>query len=348
MVESVSTDYDSPWKEALDIYFRDFLRLLAPWLYERIDWSHDPVFLDKELQAIAQHGRRGRLYADKLVQVVGTHQQPFGILIHVEVQGGRMTPRRLAAFGRRMYRYAWRIEERYLRGAAGERSHVGSRGTGSRSLDGAASGAASNDAQELMGLVSLGVLTASTSSDTHLTYTWGGALANSGHFRFRVVHLAAWLDRWEALEEAAKENPFAVGIMAQLQAQVTRKQGRQRLVSKTSIVRLLYHYRYGKRDVFQLLRIIDWMMALPAELEPAFGHAMIAMEKEKKMAFVTSFERLGEQRGQAALLQSQLNRKFGPLPDALRQRVQAATPTQLEAWSLNILDAQTVEEVFVD
>ena len=91
-----------------------------------------------------------------------------------------------------------------------------------------------------------------------------------------------------------------------------------------------------------------WRWETMAGVEPAFGQAMIAMEKEKKMAFVTSFERLGEQRGQAALLQSLLVRKFGPLPDACRQRVQAATPTQLETWSLNVLDAQTLDEVFVE
>ncbi|HEY9279758.1 MAG TPA: DUF4351 domain-containing protein [Eoetvoesiella sp.] len=344
-----ATDYDGPWKEALDYYFEDFLRLLAPWLYAQVDWSHPPVFLDKELQAITRGEGRGRLYADKLVRVVGQSQQAFCVLVHVEVQGGRMNAATLLPFGRRMFRYAWRIEDRYIGGIAGP-----------------------HGAQQPMELVSLAVLTASRGHDTHLTYSWGNLEANSGQFRFRVVHLANWMDHWEALEQEAARNPFAVVVMAQLQAQVTGKNGSQRLVSKTQIVRLLYRYRYSKKEALRLLRIIDWMMALPAALEPAFEQAMIRMEQEHKMAFVTSIERLSEKRGwekgrlegldegklegrvegrvegEASLLQRQLTRKFGPVPEALQQRIQTATLVQLETWSLNILDASSLDEVFAD
>ena len=235
MTKSTS-DYDSPWKEALDVYFQDFLRLVDPWVHAQIDWMHVPVFLDKELQALAWRGQRGRLYADKLVQVVGKHQQPLCILVHVEVQGGRMTPLRQAAFGRRILRYAWRIEERYFRGAARTR-YLG--GAADTHPSGAAVGSSGVPKPE--DLISLGVLTDSAGGDTHLTYSWGRPQANSGWFRFRVVHLAAWLERGEELEREAKVNPFAVVIMAQLQAQATRKQSQQRLASKTHIVGLLHH-----------------------------------------------------------------------------------------------------------
>jgi len=164
------------------------------------------------------------------------------------------------------------------------------------------------------------------------------------------------------LEEQAARNPFAAIVMAQLQAQATSKSGPQRLVSKTRIIQLLYQYRYSKQDVLALFRIIDWMMALPAELEPAFEQAIITIEQEHKMAFVTSIERLGEKRGwekgrkegwqegrnegQITLLQRLLTRKFGPLPESVQQCIQGATPAQIETWSLNVLDAQTLEEVF--
>jgi len=335
MATPPAADYDSPWKEALVPYFQDFLRLLAPWLHERIDWSHPPVFLDKELQAITRGERHGRLYADKLVRVVSKNQRPFYILVHIEIQGERMGKARLAAFGRRMFRYAWRIEDHYSGGMAGP-----------------------DGAQEQVELVSLAVLTASRGGGTHLNYSWGRLDANSGQFRFRVVHLASWLGRWQTLEEQAARNPFAAIVMAQLQAQATSKSGPQRLVSKTRIIQLLYQYRYSRQDVLALFRIIDWMMALPAELEPAFEQAIITIEQEHKMAFVTSIERLGEKRGwekgrkegrnegQITLLQRLLTRKFGPLPESVQQCIQGATPAQIETWSLNILDAQTLEGVF--
>lgn len=46
-------DYDGAWKNALDAYFPDFLALLWPTLHAQIDWTHKPVFLDKELQRLA-------------------------------------------------------------------------------------------------------------------------------------------------------------------------------------------------------------------------------------------------------------------------------------------------------
>ena len=67
--------------------------------------------------------------------------------------------------------------------------------------------------------------------------------------------------------------------MAQLQAQQTRQSGQQRLASKTRIVRLMYQYGYGREHVLRLFRLIDWMMALSPELEPAFEQAMAEHER---------------------------------------------------------------------
>lgn len=78
------------------------------------------------------------------------------------------------------------------------------------------------------------------------------------------------------------------------------------------------------------------------------------------MAFVTSYERLarqegretgkieGRQQGAAITLQSQLTRKFGTLPDYIEHRIQTATSAQLGTWSLNILDAEALDEVFAE
>ncbi|MCQ9616141.1 DUF4351 domain-containing protein [Paenalcaligenes niemegkensis] len=55
----------------------------------------------------------------------------------------------------------------------------------------------------------------------------------------------------------------------------------------------------------------------------------------------------GKQQGETGLLQRQLIRKFGPLSQDLQHRIQWGTPEQLEPWSLNILDANTLDEVFL-
>ena len=63
------SDYDSPWKEAIDLFFEAFLALFFPEAHADIDWSREYESLDKELQQIAPEAELGRRYVDKLVKV---------------------------------------------------------------------------------------------------------------------------------------------------------------------------------------------------------------------------------------------------------------------------------------
>ena len=45
--QSQPTEYDSPWKEILKAYFKDFLAFFLPKAHDDIDWQRDPEFLDK-------------------------------------------------------------------------------------------------------------------------------------------------------------------------------------------------------------------------------------------------------------------------------------------------------------
>ncbi len=44
----------------------------------------------------------------------------------------------------------------------------------------------------------------------------------------------------------------------------------------------------------------------------------------------------------------QLNKRFGPLSPEAAQRLQAATPEQLELWTDRILDAPSLDAVFAE
>jgi hypothetical protein len=103
-------DFDSPWKESLELYFRAFLALFFPQIHDDIDWSRGFEFLDKELQKIVRQARTSRQYVDKLVKVWRKSGREAWVLIHVEVQAQRDRN-----FARRMYRYNTRISERYNR-----------------------------------------------------------------------------------------------------------------------------------------------------------------------------------------------------------------------------------------
>ena len=59
----MSADYDSPWKEALDVYFEPFLALLFPAVHAQIDWPRGIESLDKEFQQVVREAELGRRYA---------------------------------------------------------------------------------------------------------------------------------------------------------------------------------------------------------------------------------------------------------------------------------------------
>ena len=151
------------------------------------------------------------------------------------------------------------------------------------------------------------------------------------------------------LNRQAAANPFAVVILAQLEANATRADG-QRLLRTTELVRGLYHWGYQRDNVIRLFRIIDAMMALPEALEPAFEDAILQLEEETQMSYVTSIERVRLKReraeGKAELLSSLITRKFGVLPDWAKVRLVAADEATLNRWAGEILDAQCIEDVF--
>ena len=56
----------------------------------------------------------------------------------------------------------------------------------------------------------------------------------------------------------------------------------------------------------------------------------------------------GVQLGEIALLTRQLTKRFGPLSDATRQRLDTATLAQLDTWADRILDADSLDAVFAE
>ncbi|MBI2567593.1 MAG: hypothetical protein HYV63_11225, partial [Candidatus Schekmanbacteria bacterium] len=101
--------------------------------------------------------------------------------------------------------------------------------------------------------------------------------------------------QWIQLE--ANLNPFALVVMAYVGATRTRDQ-KQRLAWKVRLVRMLYERGYNREEVVALFRFIDWLLILPAGLEEQFRDEVEKMEKGEKMAYVTSIERLGIEKGE--------------------------------------------------
>ncbi len=308
-------DYDSPWKEALEHYFPEFLALLFAEIHAEVDWTRGYEFLDKELQQVVRDAELGRRFADKLVKVCTRDGKETWVLVHVEVQGQAER-----GFDERMYVYNYRLFDRYR-----------------------------------VDVVSLAVL-ADASPGFHAgdyrRVRWGCEV----RFRFPAVKLLELGRDWEALESST--NPFALVVMAQLKAHQSRD-GAARKDVKLHLVRLMYRRGYAREQVLELFRVIDWLLQLPAELEIEFEQALMALEEEEKMPYITSIERMGMERGmqqgmqqgvqlgEVAVLRKQLQHKFGDqFTEAYRKRLDSADTDMLLLWSEQLLGADTIDEVF--
>lgn len=110
MAKRVLSDYDSPWKEALDVYFESFMELCFPHIHRDIDWQRGYESWDTELREIIRDAEIGNRVADKLVKVWLHDGEEVFVLIHVEIQTQYQKE-----FPRRMHVSNNRISDRYGR-----------------------------------------------------------------------------------------------------------------------------------------------------------------------------------------------------------------------------------------
>jgi hypothetical protein len=203
-------------------------------------------------------------------------------------------------------------------------------------------------------VVSLAVL-GEPAPGTHGTFgyqRWGCRM----ELCFPVVSLTEYRARWAELD--ASSNPFAVVTQAHLQALETTGSDAARYGAKLALIRSLYRRGYQRTEILELFRFIDWVLVLPDGLEGQLWTEVQQFAEEKRMRYVSSFERIAQKRGielgiekgvgkgQARLLKLQIQQRFGVVPAEVDVRLHAATPEQLEAWALRVLSAPTLEAVF--
>ncbi|MFN7659355.1 MAG: transposase, partial [Dolichospermum sp.] len=100
-----STDYDSPWKEIIELYFPSFLEFFFPLAYAEIDWNRPYQFLDKELHQLEPDAEIGKRLVAKVWLLNG---EEAWVLVHLEVQGQYDSK-----FTERMYTYNYRLFDRH-------------------------------------------------------------------------------------------------------------------------------------------------------------------------------------------------------------------------------------------
>jgi hypothetical protein len=168
---------------------------------------------------------------------------------------------------------------------------------------------------------------------------------------FPIVKILDYRGQEEALEQSP--NPFAAIILAQLKVLETRQAQSTRWQWKLRIVKGLYDRGLTREQVRQLFRVIDWMLALPPDLEQAFRVELGRFEEERHMPYVTSVERLARQEGRDEGLAEGLQKgvlallrlRFDTVGAKVARKVRSVHDVKrLEAVMRTATDAKTIDE----
>jgi hypothetical protein len=179
---------------------------------------------------------------------------------------------------------------------------------------------------------------------------------------YPIVKLLDFAQREQELLENG--NPFGLEVMAYLKTRATRKDLASRLEWKLRLTRLVLVRGFGHKLADDLIRLLDWMMALPKELETEFRRQVAALKETEKMRYITSFERFaredgreegleeglqqGLRKGQAGLVLRLLERRFGVISGQYLEKLETAQLDQLSRWAERILEADSLSDVFAE
>jgi hypothetical protein len=77
----------------------------------------------------------------------------------------------------------------------------------------------------------------------------------------------------------------------------TQKDHESRLRDKLTLSKSLYRRGWTRQEITDLYRFIDWIMRLPEGSEQIYHKELLRFEKEVKMPYVTTAERVGIKEG---------------------------------------------------
>ncbi|WP_445638627.1 DUF4351 domain-containing protein [Nostoc sp. DSM 114161] len=175
---------------------------------------------------------------------------------------------------------------------------------------------------------------------SQFSYSLFGCTLN---FQFPIIKLIDYQPLLSELEN--DNNPFATVVIAHLAALNTRSNRNERKVQKLVLARRLYEKGFEEQDVLNLLAFVDWMLTLPPDLEAEFKLEIRQLEAQRRMKYVTTFERDARLQEALLLVTRLLNRRLGNIDNALIDRVRSLSIGELEALAEALLDFTSVTDL---
>jgi hypothetical protein len=308
-------DYDSPWKDILDLQFEEFMSFFFPSAHAQIDWRAGHEFLDKELQKITMDAALGRRVVDKLVKVQLTNGLEQWVLVHVEVQ-----TQPALGFPERMFVYHYRIRDRFGARCA----------TFGVLADGDPAWRPAEFRDELLGTE----LAMRFSTAKLLDYEADLAALESEANPFALVVLAHAGMRATAADPHARLD-WKFGLTRRLfERGYTRQQivGLYRFIDWMMLLPEDLEMEYDRRvDEYQEERKMEYLSSMERR----------AMERGRQAGLVEGVQQgvlQGELSGRAVTVQRQLARRLGVLSKEDEQRIRSLSVAMLDRLADDLLD----------
>ena len=314
-MDTPTDHYDSPWKEAIEHYFPEFMMFYFPDAYAEIDWSKEHVFLDQELRAVVQDAELGTRFVDKLVRVTELSGEESWIYIHVEVQGTRQ-----AEFAQRMFVYNYRIFDRYKKPVAS----LAVLADDHRQWKPTSYGYNVLGCRHTLEFPVAKLTDYDEKLDELLASDNAFELITAAHILTRQTR-KKHQERYEAKLRLIK-------ILYQ------RNWNKQRVINLLTVVDWLMTLpAWLDTKVWKEIETIE-------EIEKM--QYITSIERIGIAKGITQGITQGIAKGESKLLTRQLERRFGALPAWATEKLSNASESALEAWGEAILSAPTLEAVF--
>jgi hypothetical protein len=321
-----SDEHDSPWKDAIEGAFPEFMAFYFPAADAAIDWARPHTFLNQELRKVVRDAASGKKFVDVLVRVTGLDQAERLLYVHVEVQTQRDED-----FARRMFTYHHRLIDRWGQAVA----------SFAVLADDSALWRPSEYRTELLGCEHWFRFPTAKLLDHEPRLT--ELQRNSNPFALvTAAHLMTLRTRHDDQRRFAAKRQLVKLLYAQ-------GWNRQRVINLFAIIDwMLALPKPLEQQVWQDIEDIE----RKADMKYVTSVERLAIERGMAKGLEQGLERgmdmgleKGLHKGQLNTLVRQLTRRFGPLPDAALARLQSATPDQLDLWTDRVLDAPTLEAV---
>ncbi|PXX78005.1 DUF4351 domain-containing protein [Rivihabitans pingtungensis] len=312
-------DYDSPWKEAVESYFPEFIEFYFPDAHRQIDWARGHVFLDQELRAVVQDAELGKRFVDKLAKVALRDGSERWVYVHLEVQGSAQ-----AEFAERMFVYNYRLYDRYRQPVASlavladttanwRPNHFGFAVLG---------------CEHELRFPAVKLLDYATHQDQLYTNPNPFALVTLAHLLTQTTRQdmnARFAAKWK---------------LVQLLYQ--RGWDKQRVIDLFSVLDWMMRLpEQLKRSLWHNIEVLEEQekMRYVTSVEQLYSEKWMQQGMQRGLM-------QGRAEGEAYALRRLLQKRFGPLSEDVLARLQAASIDELELWLDRALDADSLAGVF--